>query len=80
MKLLTTILLCFGMVTAATAAEPAKPASTPETKKVCIDKMKDGKPVLGKDGKPQQDCKEVKQHKKLEGTKVEDAKKEPAKK
>lgn len=42
-----------------------------ETQKVCIDKMtKDGKPVLGKDGKPQQDCKMMKVHKKLEGTEV----------
>lgn len=51
-----------------------------ETKKVCIDRIKDGKPVLDKAGKPVQDCKEVKQHKKLEGTKVEDAKKDTAKK
>lgn len=80
MKLLSAILLCFGLTTSVLAVEPAKPASAPETKKVCIDKMKDGKPVIGKDGKPLQDCKEVKQHKKLEGTKVEDAKKEPAKK
>jgi hypothetical protein len=42
-----------------------------ETEKVCIDKMtKDGKPVLDKAGKPQQECKEIKVHKKLEGTKV----------
>lgn len=42
-----------------------------ETKKVCIDKVtKDGKPVMGKDGKQVQDCKEMKVHKKLEGTKV----------
>lgn len=43
-----------------------------ETKKVCIDKItKDGKPVLDKKtGKPEQECKEMKVHKKLEGTKV----------
>lgn len=42
-----------------------------ETQKVCVDKItKDGKPVLGKDGKPVQECKEMKVHKKLEGTKV----------
>lgn len=47
----------------------------PETKKVCLDKLtKDGKPVLGKDGKPVQECKEVKVHKKLEGTKVPEKK------
>lgn len=76
MKLLIATMLALGISTAI-AAEPAKPA---ETKKVCIDKMKDGKPVMGKDGKPQQECKEVKQHTKLEGTKVEDAKKEQGKK
>ena len=42
-----------------------------EVKKVCIDKVtKDGKPVLDKQGKQVQDCKEMKVHKKLEGTKV----------
>ena len=47
----------------------------PETKKVCLDKLtKDGKPVLDKAGKPVQECKEVKVHKKLEGTKVPEKK------
>ncbi len=48
-----------------------------ETKKVCVDvKDKEGKPVKdAKTGKPKQNCKEVKVHKKHEGTKVEDAKK-----
>jgi hypothetical protein len=46
-----------------------------ETKKVCIDKTtKDGKPVLDKAGKPQQECKQIKIHKKLEGTKVPEKK------
>ncbi len=46
-----------------------------ETEKVCIDKMtKDGKPVLDKAGKPQQECKVIKIHKKLEGTKVPEKK------
>jgi len=75
-KLFLATLMAGLMVSTAYAAD-AGPA---ETKKVCVDKIKDGKPVLGKDGKPQQDCKEVKQHKKLEGTKVEDAKKEQGKK
>ena len=35
---------------------------------------KDGKPVLDKAGKPQQECKEIKVHKKLEGTKVPEKK------
>lgn len=43
-----------------------------ETKKVCVDvKDKEGKPVKDpKTGKTQQSCKEVKVHKKLEGTEV----------
>jgi len=46
-----------------------------EVQKVCIDKVtKDGKPVLGKDGKQVQECKEMKVHKKLEGTKVPEKK------
>ena len=46
-----------------------------ETKKVCIDKLtKDGKVVMDKNGKPQQDCREMKVHKKLEGTKVPEKK------
>ena len=57
MKLLTALLLSIGLIGTSLATEPAKPASAPETKKVCVDKVKDGKPVLGKDGKPQQDCK-----------------------
>lgn len=55
------------------AAEEKKP----ETRKVCVDVQgKDGKPVIDpKTKQPKQDCKEVKVHKKHEGTKVEDAKK-----
>ncbi len=46
-----------------------------EEKTVCIDKIgKDGKVVTGKDGKPQQECKKMKVHKKLEGTKVPEKK------
>lgn len=49
--------------------------SAAETQKVCIDRIgKDGKVVMGKDGKPAQDCKEMKIHKKLEGTKVPEKK------
>ena len=44
-----------------------------EEKQVCVDKVtKDGKPVVGKDGKPQKECKIIKVHKKLE---VEETKK-----
>ena len=43
-----------------------------EEKKVCVDKMgKDGKPVMDKNGKPKQDCKTIKVHKKLEVEKQE---------
>lgn len=46
-----------------------------EAQKVCVDKLgKDGKPVPGKDGKPVQVCKQVKVHKKLEGTAVPEKK------
>jgi hypothetical protein len=43
-----------------------------EVKEVCHDRVgKDGKPVVDKKtGKTAQDCKKIKVHKKLEGTKV----------
>lgn len=44
-------------------------AGEPETKKVCHE-VKDAKT-----GKAKQDCKTIKVHKKLEGTKIDDAKK-----
>jgi len=46
-----------------------------ETKEVCHDKVdKAGKPLMGKDGKPKQDCKKIKIHKKLDGTAVPEKK------
>jgi len=46
-----------------------------EEKQVCVDKIgKDGKVLMGKDGKPQQECKKIKVHKKLEGTALPDKK------
>lgn len=69
------LLACCAFLLYFPLASAAFADTAPETKKVCVDKVKDGKPVVGKDGKPQQDCKEIKVHKKLEGTKVEDAKK-----
>lgn len=46
-------------------------AFSAEVKKVCVDKVtNDGKKVLDREGKPVQDCKEIKVHKKLEGTEV----------
>jgi hypothetical protein len=46
--------------------------ATAEVKEVCHDKVdKAGKPVMDKKtGKPAQDCKKIKVHKKLEGTEV----------
>jgi hypothetical protein len=43
-----------------------------QLKEVCHDKLgKDGKPVVDKKtGKPAQDCKTIKVHKKLEGTEI----------
>ena len=47
-----------------------------EVKTVCMDKKgKDGKPVVGKDGKVVQECKKIKVRKKLEGTEIPPAKK-----
>ena len=47
-----------------------------EIKEVCHDKKdKAGKVVNGKDGKPVQECKKIKVHKKLEGTPVPPEKK-----
>ena len=49
------------------ADEPAKK----ETARVCVDvKDKEGKPVKNKDGSVKQNCKEVRQHKKLEGHEI----------
>lgn len=73
MKTLLTLLLASAFIMPVYAAEDKKP----ETKKVCVDQQgKDGKPVIDpKTKKPKQDCKEVKVHKKHEGTKPEDVKK-----
>jgi hypothetical protein len=50
-------------------AEEAK--APPEVRRVCIDRItRDGRPVLGNDGKPLQDCRNMRVHKKLEGTVV----------
>lgn len=46
-----------------------------ETKKVCVDKLDSkGQVVKDKAGKPVQECKQMKVHKKLEGTKVPEKK------
>ena len=68
MKNLLALLLVSAFAMAPAAAEENKP----ETKKICVDLQgKDGKPVIDpKTKKPKQDCKEVKIHKKHEGTEV----------
>jgi hypothetical protein len=68
-NILQALLLSLSLVTFAYADGTPK-----ETTKVCVDVVKDGKPVLGKDGKPQQNCKTMKVHKKLEGTAVPEKK------
>ncbi len=65
--------LIFAAGLALSVAYPVYAADeAPKTKKVCIDvKGKDGKPEMdSKTGKPKQSCKEVKIHKKHEGTEV----------
>jgi hypothetical protein len=66
-KILTASLIA---VSLAFSALPA--LAVGETKKVCVDvKNKEGKPVNDpKTGKTKQNCKEVKVHKKLEGTEI----------
>ena len=54
---------------------PAVADEPKETKQVCVDVKKDGKEVKDpKTGKTKQNCKEVKQHNKLDGTKVPEKK------
>ena len=66
-KFIVAVIASFALVSAFAEAE---------TKKVCKEKTdKTGKPVLDKAGKPQEECKTIKVHQKLEGTNVEDAKK-----
>lgn len=50
-------------------------ANAAEEKTVCRDKIdQKGQVVKGKDGKPVQECKKIKVHKKLEGTPVPEKK------
>jgi hypothetical protein len=50
---------------------PAVADQPKETKRVCVDvKDKEGKEVKDKAGKVKQNCKEIKQHKKLDGHEV----------
>jgi hypothetical protein len=63
--------LCLTLAQSVSAEEPKR-----ETVKVCVDvKDKQGQDVVDpKTKKVKQNCKEVKQHKKLDGTKVPDKK------
>jgi hypothetical protein len=60
------LLLSLSLITGAYAGD--------ETTKVCVDVVKNGQPVKDKSGKVQQQCKTMKVHKKLEGTKVPEKK------
>jgi hypothetical protein len=66
------IILALGLTFALVGHGYAADADKPATKKVCVDAQgKDGKPVIDpKTKKPKQNCKEVKVHKKHEGTAV----------
>jgi azurin len=70
-------LLALLLVSVFAMSPVAAQEKAPETKKICVDLQgKDGKPVIDpKTKKPKQECKEVKIHKKHEGTKPEDVKK-----
>jgi hypothetical protein len=79
LALLFTVTACSAQTTAEPAKKPTVSAvadtaknanSAPETKRVCKDVVKDGKPVKNKDGSVKQECRTVKIHKKHEGTKV----------
>jgi hypothetical protein len=72
MKTLFAIVLSAFAITAfAQDAKKDAPAEAPKTKLVCMDVMgKDGKPVVLKDGKTQQNCRTIKIHQKFEGTEI----------
>ena len=54
---------------------PAVADEVKETKRVCVDvKDKEGKEVRDKAGNIKQNCKQIKQHKKLDGEKVPEKK------
>ena len=72
------IIITLGLALAfAMPAYAENKAPAPETKKVCVPVQgKDGKPVVDpKTGKPKEQCKTVKKHKKHEGTEFPPAKK-----
>jgi hypothetical protein len=67
-SLLISFALLFGLSSVYAAEQKA---SEPQKVKVCVDvKDKEGKPVKDAKGNVKQNCKEMKAHKKLEGTEV----------
>lgn len=76
MKIILALLTSLAFLTPAYAADNKEGPGKGEMKEVCMDKKgKDGKPVMGKDGKPAQECKKIKVRKKLEGTEIPEEKK-----
>jgi ABC-type transporter MlaC component len=68
-----TIILSVVLAMCSVATTPVLAAA--EVKEVCKDKLdKAGKPVKDKAGQVRQDCKKIRVHKKLEGTKVPEKK------
>ena len=68
-----TIILSVALAMGFVASTPVFAAA--EIKEVCKDKVdKAGNPVKDKAGKVKQECKKIKVHKKLEGTKVPEKK------
>lgn len=66
MKTVIALILTAAFAMPAMAADEA-----PKTRQVCVDVMKDGKPVVDpKTKKTKQNCKAVKVHQKHEGTEV----------
>jgi hypothetical protein len=71
MKKLLASLYLVGIYSVCLVATTNMAYAEAEVKEVCHDKVdKAGKPVNGKDGKPVQECKKIKVHKKLEGTEI----------
>lgn len=63
------------IVLAVAMSSPMINAQSTTTKQVCVNIKKDGKTVVdSKTGKTKQNCRPVKQHKKLDGTKVPEKK------
>ena len=70
------LILAVALALGTSLAYAEEPKKQPETTKVCVDVMKDGKPVKDAKGNVKQNCRTVKVHKKLENaTVVPDGKK-----